>query len=133
MGCGTEIEANCLLLMRNFQYPLRAYGLWNGCSCNACLAEQGFQYPLRAYGLWNPNSAETPVTKISFQYPLRAYGLWNSLTTIAAGRRDPSFSTLCGPMGCGTLFGLSHLRSLKFFQYPLRAYGLWNCLRPLPG
>ncbi len=53
MGCGTavfDIEATDLAA---FQYPLRAYGLWNAQSAAQRLLLQIFQYPLRAYGLWN--------------------------------------------------------------------------------
>ncbi len=38
---------------------------------------QHFQYPLRAYGLWNDDFVTFPGTWRCFQYPLRAYGLWN--------------------------------------------------------
>ena len=40
---------------RTFQYPLRAYGVWNPTRPPRTLAVTAiFQYPLRAYGVWNP-------------------------------------------------------------------------------
>ncbi len=37
-----------------------------------------------------------------FQYPLRAYGLWNFAGGVVNPLKKLAFSTLCGPMGCGT-------------------------------
>ncbi len=45
----------------------------------------------------------------------------------AADLLEQSFSTLCGPMGCGTVAGPDDFAHQRIFQYPLRAYGLWNC------
>ena len=49
--------------------------------------------------------------------------------TMDACAQDTSaaaFSTLCGPMGCGTHLDAAAACRLRSFQYPLRAYGVWN-------
>ena len=102
MGCGTVAIKSLVKVTTAFQYPLRAYGVWN---CE----------PLAA-------SSKLP----SFQYPLRAYGVWNALVALDRFNQVASFSTLCGPMGCGTLLLEDELEELPIFQYPLRAYGVWN-------
>ena len=136
-----------------FQYPLRAYGVWNSFTTNKRGRWSAFQYPLRAYGVWNTTAAGTDGRLPAFQYPLRAYGVWNcgsgksrrrqrQLSVPSAGLwgveriTAPSvpplivtFSTLCGPMGCGTDHPPLQSRRQHHFQYPLRAYGVWNFAR----
>ena len=36
-----------------------------------------FQYPLRAYRVWNLHQTSIARTFATFQYPLRAYRVWN--------------------------------------------------------
>ncbi len=90
-------------LVDDFQYPLRAYGLWN-CGSRACTQDvETLSVP--SAGLWavEPPRIETlPDSECFFQYPLRAYGLWN----VSFVQVKPCMS--------------------QYFQYPLRAYGLWN-------
>ena len=85
-----------------------------------------FQYPLRAYGVWNNAIRNRQMSAAYFQYPLRAYGVWNRLSRVTELVTAGTFSTLCGPMGCGTGSPISLCRSVIAFQYPLRAYGVWN-------
>ena len=62
-----------------FQYPLRAYGLWNEDDLNELLARLRLSVP--SAGLWAMELPEAAVRSFShshFQYPLRAYGLWNA-------------------------------------------------------
>ena len=63
---------------------------------------------------------------LAFQYPLRAYGVWNVGALTAALLALVAFSTLCGPMGCGTGGLTGGVTAWGDFQYPLRAYGVWN-------
>ncbi len=153
MGCGTVRIEYVIPRPLHFQYPLRAYGLWNGVSLMRAMV-RGWPFST----LCGPMGCGTHVTRSamklhqSFQYPLRAYGLWNTieptglmygacLSVPSAGlwaverrrqcttlSRWLSFSTLCGPMGCGTVKEISDDGLDKHFQYPLRAYGLWNRL-----
>ncbi len=61
-----------------FQYPLRAYGLWNVVVCSPMLHWCYLSVP--SAGLWAvepPRSAWIDDCWSRFQYPLRAYGLWN--------------------------------------------------------
>ena len=92
-------------------------------------------------------------TSTVFQYPLRAYGVWNPSRTAETPPVLAPFSTLCGPMGCGTTYGTMEKYTVQelsvpsaglwgveresqqgcfrlphCFQYPLRAYGVWNPL-----
>ena len=53
MGCGTVEERQLQLAARRFQYPLRAYGVWNRGVQPRAVSAPYFQYPLRAYGVWN--------------------------------------------------------------------------------
>ena len=39
-----------------------------------------------------------------------------------------TFSTLCGPIGCGTHLPIQSPVDPLAFQYPLRAYRVWNFL-----
>ena len=41
---------------RDFQYPLRAYRVWNGGWTTEYQPGRFFQYPLRAYRVWNAES-----------------------------------------------------------------------------
>ena len=126
MGCGTSSIHDRSPHRRHFQYPLRAYGVWNTNTDALTFLVHVFQYPLRAYGVWNMRTSARASSRLNFQYPLRAYGVWNrdtprgdgygrSLSVPSAGlwgvepsrqqrpaRWNWPFSTLCGPMGCGT-------------------------------
>ena len=78
MGYGTSTSSSCSRLELIFQYPLRAYGLWNvgGDQVGAPLGDLS----VPSAGLW-------------------AMELSNALTELGY---KPTFSTLCGPMGYGT-------------------------------
>ncbi len=126
MGCGTNMWFHENTPQKPFQYPLRAYGLWNPGAAGQQHRERYFQYPLRAYGLWNIETADIPVRSIWLSVP--SAGLWavEQPSEKLSRWNGSSFSTLCGPMGCGTRQLAEFYRAHGRFQYPLRAYGLWN-------
>ena len=105
MGCGTSVALPKIMILGNFQYPLRAYGVWNA------IAE-------------GPQSLRD-----TFQYPLRAYGVWNMLEAQEMSLRGATFSTLCGPMGCGTSNLLYYSAHSLLLSVP--SAGLWG-VEPSP-
>ena len=102
MGCGTTARLAAPAISHDFQYPLRAYGVWNRCGHPEGYVLAALSVP--SAGLWG---VEQLVTGMAL----------SGVTT---------FSTLCGPMGCGTSGALGRGAARRVFQYPLRAYGVWN-------
>ena len=70
----------------NFQYPLRAYGVWNSVSVIIHLSAPVFQYPLRAYGVWNVHGDETVSVYDDLSVP--SAGLWGVELTASAPRGE---------------------------------------------
>ncbi len=77
MGCGTTIFGTPAIAGA---LSVPSAGLWaveHAAESYINILYSDFQYPLRAYGLWNPTSGVYKTPDLHFQYPLRAYGLWN--------------------------------------------------------
>ena len=83
---------------------------------------QNFQYPLRAYRVWNTLALSCALLCVLFQYPLRAYRVWNSDRVFSAWIAVLSFSTLCGPIGCGT--SQEHHQAHPYAQLSVPSAGL---------
>ena len=92
---------------------------------------ENFQYPLRAYGVWNLRITYCVIaTRLTFSTLCGPMGCGTAVVDANPTPRH-AFSTLCGPMGCGTQLLQILQPSRQNFQYPLRAYGVWNsCSKP---
>ena len=93
MGYGTQPSALARMNTTFFQYPLRAYGLWNPPVARPALDRTGFQYPLRAYGLWNLANRRTSWQSAHLSVP--SAGLWACLLYTS----DAADDQLCVDLG----------------------------------
>ena len=156
MGCGTRLSGAQPRRLPPFQYPLRAYGVWN--SYRQADSDAIVALSVPSAGLWGVERGHPPSAAFATTLSVPSAGLWGvercrrcmsyknryTFSTLCGPMgcgTSPStsgsagctaFSTLCGPMGCGTSARPRSPPPRCNFQYPLRAYGVWNAA-PVPS